>query len=115
MTGMSFPGANKMMDRMFRKADGVVWDMMTGKIGIKTDAGIATLDESGVVNINMFDDFGVALPAFAQSTPVDQISAGDIIYTGKRDNVRFVLSTIDAPKPAAKTAKTAAAKAAAVA
>lgn len=111
MNNFNFPGANKFMDRMFRKADGVVWDLMTGKIGIQTDGGIVTLDGEGDdarVSINLLDEFGVAMPAFAQSTPVDQITVGDIIYTGKREAIRFVIGTVDAPKPAAKTTKTAA-------
>ncbi len=111
---MNFPGANKFMDRMFRKAEGVVWDMMTGKIGIQSDSGIVTLEGEGDdarVNINMLDEFGVALPAFAQSTPVDQINVGDIIYTGKRDTVRFVTGVVEAAKPTTKTAKAAAAAA----
>lgn len=108
MTAFNFPGANKFMDRMFRKADGVVWDLMTGKIGIQADGGIVTLEGEGEdarVNINLLDEFGVALPAFAQSTPVDQIAVGDIIYTGKRDTIRFVTGVVESPKAAAKTTK----------
>lgn len=33
---------SKMMDRLFRKADGVVWDAMTGGIGVVTSEGIVT-------------------------------------------------------------------------
>lgn len=87
--------SNKLFDRMFRKADGVVWDLMTGKIGIQTDDGIVTLDGEGddaQVNLNLFDDFGFALPAFAQSTPVANVQVGDIIYRGNRNNVAWVIS-----------------------
>lgn len=107
MSTFNFPGANKFMDKMFRKADGVVWDLMTGQIGVQTSEGIVTLvgeGESARVNINMMDEFGVALPAFAQSTPIDQIKVGDIIYKGKRDNVFFVIGVVET-KPAAKTTK----------
>lgn len=86
---------NKLFDRMFRKADGVVWDLMSGKIGIQTDDGIVTLDGEGddaQVNLNLFDDFGFALPAFAQSTPVANVQVGDIIYRGTRNNVAWVIS-----------------------
>jgi hypothetical protein len=99
---MNFPGANKFMDRMFRKADGVVWDLMSGKIGIRTQNGIATLGDDGRINNNLLDEFGVALPAFAQSTPVDQIQIGDIIYTGTRDQVRFVIGEVE-PAAVAKS------------
>lgn len=93
---MNFPGADKFMNRLFRRADNVVWDLMSGKIGIRTSEGIATLSEDGRVHINLMDDFGLALPAFAQSTPVDQINVGDIIMTGKADAVRFVVDVIEA-------------------
>lgn len=86
MSSMNFPGADKFMSRIFRKADGVVWDLMTGKIGVTTDDGIVTLEGEGDdarVSINMLDEFGVALPAFAQSTPVADVKVGDIIYSGK--------------------------------
>lgn len=112
MSTFNFPGANKFMDKMFRKADGVVWDLMTGQIGVQTSEGIVTLvgeGESARVNINMMDEFGVALPAFAQSTPIDQIKVGDIIYKGKRDNVFFVIGTVESKKPVAKTTKATAA------
>ena len=85
---------SKIFERMFRKADGVVWDLMTGKIGIQTDDGIVTLDGDGddaQVNLNLFDDFGFALPAFAQSTPVANVQVGDIIYRGSRNNVAWVI------------------------
>lgn len=95
MSALNFPGADKFMSRMFRKADGVVWDLMSGKIGVATDEGIATLDitdpDAPRVNINLFDEFGMALPAFAQSTPIDAINVGDIIYRGKRDTISFVV------------------------
>lgn len=92
---MNFPGASKFMDRMFRKADGVVWDLMSGKIGVATSEGIATLEGEGDdarININMFDDFGMALPAFAQSTPKDGVKVGDIIYRGSSNNIAWVIS-----------------------
>lgn len=88
----NFPGADKFMSRIFRKADGVVWDLMSGKIGVATDDGIATLEGEGEdarVSINLLDEFGVALPAFAQSTPVTDVKVGDIIYSG-RDRISWV-------------------------
>lgn len=90
----SLPGANKFMDRLFRKADGVVWDLMSGKVGIQTKDGIATCEgegEDATVNINLIDQFGMSIPAFAQSTPVDGVKAGDIIYFGATDKPGFVI------------------------
>ena len=95
---MDFLNNNKFMDRMFRKADGVVWDIMTGKIGVQTGEGIATITGEGddaQITLNVMDDFGVALPAFAQSTPVASINVGDIIYRGKRDTISFVIAKTD--------------------
>lgn len=73
-----------LMNRFFRKVEGVVWDMMSGKIGIITKEGITTIEGEGddaQVVTNIIDQFGIPLPAFAQNTPVDQVSLGDIIYT----------------------------------
>lgn len=76
---------SRLTDNMFRRADGVVWDVMSGKIGVVTEEGIATLEGTGddaVVNINMLDEFGVAVPAYAQSTQQADVKVGDIIMTG---------------------------------
>jgi len=90
---MNFPGADKLLSRMFRRADGVVWDLMTGKIGVQTDEGIATLEGTGedaTISLNLLDDFGMALPAFAQATPKNGVQVGDIIYRGARNNIAWV-------------------------
>lgn len=76
--------SDKLMNRFFQKVNGVVWDLMSGKVGIRTNEGIATLDgegEDSQISINMIEQFGIPVPAFAQSTPVDQIKVGDLIYT----------------------------------
>jgi hypothetical protein len=90
----NMPGANKFMDRLFKKADGVVWDLMSGNVGIKTAEGIATLTGEGddaQININLLDQFGMEIPAFAQSTPVDSVKAGDIIFFGASDRPGWVI------------------------
>ena len=82
MSGLTFPSADKFISRMFRKADNVVWDLMTGKIGVRTAEGITTLEGAGddaQVTTNMFDQFGVSIPAFAQSTPLAAVNVGDMI------------------------------------
>ncbi len=76
-------GSDKLMNRFFRRVDGVVWDLMSGRVGVRSKDGIATLDLSGdapQVVINLFDQFGMEMPAFAQSTPVDSVNVGDLIY-----------------------------------
>ena len=90
----NMPGANKFMDRLFRKADGVVWDLMSGNVGIKTADGIATLTGEGddaQINVNLLDQFGMEIPAFAQSTPIDAVKAGDIIFFGASDRPGWVI------------------------
>ena len=82
VTGMS---VEKMMGRMFKQVDSVVWDLMTGKLGVRTkDGEIATIEGTGediTVVINPFDDFGLAVPAFAQATPIDAVKEGDLILS----------------------------------
>jgi len=78
--------SSKLMDRFFKRVDDVVWDLMSGKVGIKTGEGIVTVegegDEAQPV-LNLFDQFGVAVPAFAQNTPTAAVNIGDLIYGAK--------------------------------
>lgn len=93
--------AEKMMSRMFRKVDTVVWDLMSGKLGVRTpDGDIATFEgtdtDSATITVNPFDDFGVAIPAFAQSTPAASVKVGDLIYkTGTRP--AWITEVVDKP------------------
>lgn len=86
------------MNRMFRQVNDVVWDMMTGKMGVSTKEGIMTLDDSDAdnpcVSLNMFDAFGMGVPAFAQNTPVDQVKAGDLLV-GPNEIIGWVVSVND--------------------
>jgi hypothetical protein len=85
-------GNNKLMDRFFRRADNVVWDLMSGRLGFKTHEGIVTIDGEGddaVPSINPFDDFSMEVPAFGQQTPIDQIKLGDMIL--QSDKVGWVV------------------------
>jgi hypothetical protein len=78
--------SNKLMDRFFRKVDGAVWDLMSGRIGIKTADGIVTMDGAGddaQVTLNLMDQFGIGVPAFAQNTPQEAVQVGDLIYGAK--------------------------------
>lgn len=77
----------KMMNRFFRKVDNVVWDMVTGKIGVLSEDGIASISGEGddaQIELNLMDQFGMPVPAFAQSTPVDSVAVGDLIYGNGR-------------------------------
>jgi len=79
------------MNRMFQRVDGMAWDMMTGKVGLRTAEGLATLDmgpdnlvDDAQISINVFDGMSMPIPAFAQSVPVASIVVGDMIYDPKR-------------------------------
>ena len=75
--------SNKLMDRFFRKVDSAVWDLMTGRIGTKTKDGIVTVEGEGddaVISLNMLDQFGIGVPAFAQNTAKGDVRIGDMIF-----------------------------------
>lgn len=89
---------NKLIDRFFKSVDSCVWDLMTGKIGFKTSEGIVTIELNDIsadgteasnaqVSINPFDDFGMEIPAFAQSVPVNNINLGDMIFSSASNKV----------------------------
>lgn len=100
--GANMPGGDKFMDRLFRKAPGVVWDMMSGKIGVQTKDGIATFSGEGdaaEIEINLFDQFGMEVPAFAQSTPITAVNVGDLIYFGSGDKPGWIIEKRYGVKP----------------
>lgn len=83
------------IDRFFRPVDNVVWDLMTGKVGFQNGSSIITIDlgdlnddKTEAPNAqpveNPFNDFGMAIPAFAQSIPLDNVNIGDMIYQNKK-------------------------------
>jgi hypothetical protein len=105
----NMPGSSKFMDRLFKKADNIVWDLMTGRVGIQTADGIATLEGDGddaQITINLMDQFGMGIPAFAQSTPISAVNVGDIIFFGAKDAPGWVIekkgTVITTPGTAAK-------------
>lgn len=92
-------GLNKsFIDRLFRQVDDVVWDLMTGTVGYKANDGITTIElgqlsddkteaPEAQVSVNPFDQFGMAVPAFAQSVPAASINLGDMIYSSASNKV----------------------------
>lgn len=69
---------------MFRRIGGVVWDVMSGTIGLQTENGTYTVSfpEGGgppTLSVNPIDSFGLAIPAFATQTPVAEVNVGEII------------------------------------
>lgn len=97
---------DRLLDRFFRKVDGVVWDLMSGNLGVRTKDGIITFvpaefegdgedrkeTEPANVTINPLDEFGVEIPAFAQDTPVDSLKPGDLII-GSREILGWIVAT----------------------
>lgn len=83
-----------LMNRYFRKVDDCVWDLMTGKIGVIVDDGIATIDkgEDGEysISLNIFTDLSCPIPAFAQNTKIEDVKVGDLIYNTKK-NIGWVI------------------------
>ena len=86
-TGMASMNTNKMMDKLFRKADDVVWDLMSGKIGVMKDDSIITAEQDDdlgwITSENMFADFGTSIPAFATAMPLSSVSEGDMVMDSK--------------------------------
>ena len=75
---------DKMMARMFQPVKDVVWDLSTGKMGILgKNNSIFSLQgdgETAQVVENMFSEFGMAIPAFAQNVPFDDVQLGDLAF-----------------------------------
>ncbi|MNK09881.1 hypothetical protein D3C87_278670 [compost metagenome] len=91
---MSANVQNKILNRMFSKVAGVVWDLSSNSIGLQNTNGIYTLTQSTTttgegaaaqtetifgVSVNPFDSFGFAIPAFAQITKLEDVAIGDIV------------------------------------
>lgn len=86
---------SKFLNRMFRKVNGVVWDLASNSMGLQNTNGIYTLNQRTVerenqpaetvftVNVNPFDAFGLPVPAFAQLTKLEDVSVGDIVVGDK--------------------------------
>lgn len=80
---------NKFMKRLFRKVDGVVIDATTGKVGVRGDDGIFTIDfpkdKKGEfdVSVNLFDQFSFNVPGFASQVAFENVKAGDLVLNDK--------------------------------
>lgn len=78
----------KLVNRFFRRVENVVWDLMTGKVGVlNSEDEIAMLDGEGdraEIVLNPFASLSVPIPAFAQAIPSGDIKSGDLIYDNKK-------------------------------
>lgn len=73
---------SKLLNQVLAQVDGVVWDLMSNTTGIKRDDGIYTLANDGSIELNPLDAMSMAIPAFSQLTPVDQVKRGDVLMNG---------------------------------
>ena len=84
MTKLGQTVGDKMLARMFQRVNDVVWDISTGKMGILGKNGsifsLVGEGEDAQVVENMFSEFGMAVPAFAQSVPFDSVQLGDLAF-----------------------------------
>ena len=99
MTHFNVFNNNVFANRFFRKVDNLCWDLMTGKIGFLNDEGsIVSIDLGTVsednksapdaqVTINPIAEFGMNVPAFAQSTSIADIKLGDLIVANGSDKM----------------------------
>lgn len=75
---------DKMLARMFQPVKDVVWDISTGKMGILGKNGsifsMVGEGENAQIVENLFSEFGMAVPAFAQSVPFDDVQMGDLAF-----------------------------------
>lgn len=75
----------KMMERMFKKVDGVVYDMTTSAVGIVKGESIFTVgkNEEGEYDLveNMFSSLSAPIPAWARAVPLDQVKELDMILS----------------------------------
>lgn len=90
-----FNPQSKILNRLFRKVEGVVWDLSSNSVGLQNSNGITTLTQTEVttggvgstarvetqfgVSVNPFDAFGFPIPAFAQLTKLADINVGDLV------------------------------------
>lgn len=72
---------SKMMSSMFTEVSNVSYDLASGQVGIKTDAGLLTLGKDGIIDQNPMDFFSMEVPAFALNTPIKDIKRGDILVS----------------------------------
>lgn len=83
----------KQIDRMFKRVDGVVWDLMTGRVGVKKGESVLLrgelvfTDDTNTeadfdITEQIFEQFSMPIPAFAQNTSRTDVKIGDMIVLG---------------------------------
>jgi len=87
---------SKLLNQVFAQVDGVVWDLMSNTTGIQREDGIYTLANDGSIELNPLDAMSMAIPAFSQLTPVDQVKRGDVLMNGGKPS--GWIAEVKAPK-----------------
>lgn len=84
---------DKMMNRMFRKVEGVVFDMTTNSVGIKKEGSVFSAQKNGndyELVENIFDEMSATLPAFAKAVPIGDVKEGDLVLNQAGDPFGWV-------------------------
>lgn len=102
--------AQKMINRMFKKVDGVKLDVMSGSIGLERDGSIFTLVEveqpelkegetkgktEYVLSENFFAEMAFDMPAFAQATQIKDVKPKDLVLDTAGNVFGWATSTTD--------------------
>lgn len=80
----------KMINKMFRRVDGVVFDITTGTIGIEKDGSVFTLGSDGLLAENMFAEMSAPIPAFAKAIKLSEVKLGDLVINQNGEPFGFV-------------------------
>lgn len=81
---------DKLMNRMFRKVENVVFDLTANSIGIRRGESIFTMGEDGSLNENMFADMSAPIPAFAKSIKLADVKVGDLVIAQDGEPFGFI-------------------------
>lgn len=75
--------SQKFMRRMFRRINGVVWDLVSGGMALQTEHGLVSFDfdaeGNGQTSVNPFDSVAISVPAFAVQKPFSEVELGDLV------------------------------------
>ena len=75
---------SNLLSQVFAPVDGVVWDLMSNTTGVQCDDGIYTLADDGSIELSPLDTMSMAVPAFSQLMPTDQVTRVDVLMSGSK-------------------------------
>ena len=89
---MNSINTQNIMAKFFVQVAGVVLDLQSGSLGIKTADGIVTLNkDTNSCQVNPFEAFSMAIPAYAIRTPLEDLEVGDIVLQDEAKAPVFVI------------------------